>query len=96
MKIQEIVKLGDAIKLFILRSSLREGIETAEMEEIFRSIAGKTISKYVKNIHLQGNCMYVTLSSSVVRQEISYLSQDLCKKMNTAIGKQQIEKIIFR
>ncbi len=99
MRLQETAKLSEIIKLFVARQGLQIGIDIADMEKIFREIAGKTVSKYIKTVHFQGGCFYVALTSSVARQELEFLVEDLdlINKMNLELpSSHKITKIYFR
>ena len=57
---------------------------------------GPAIQKYTTAIKLQGTTLYVQLSSSVLREELSYGKEKIVKMLNEELGKELIEKLVLR
>ena len=81
---------------FISKNALSDGIDTARIQENWSSIMGENISAYTKEVSLQQDVLIVKLSSSVLRQELSYGKEKIVKMINKELGRKLIEKIIFR
>ena len=57
---------------------------------------GKAISKYTTGIKLDRQVLYIQLSSSVLREELSYGKTKIIMMINEEMGKEIINKIILR
>ena len=57
---------------------------------------GKGVNNYTTNIKLQKDTLYVQLSSSVLREELSYGKDKIIAMLNEALGKDLIKKLILR
>ena len=57
---------------------------------------GDAIVKYTINIKLERDTLFVALSSSVLREELSYGKEKIKKLLNEELGKDIIQKIVLR
>ncbi|MEC8211193.1 MAG: DUF721 domain-containing protein [Bacteroidota bacterium] len=80
---------------FILKNALSDGIDTARIQENWSSIMGENISAYTKEVSLQQNVLIVKLSSSVLRQELSYGKEKIVEMINKSFGGNKIQDIRF-
>ena len=56
---------------------------------------GENISAYTKEVSLQQDVLIVKLSSSVLRQELSYGKEKIVEMINKSLGKNKIQDIRF-
>ena len=80
---------------FISKNALSDGIDTARIQENWSSIMGENISAYTKEVSLQKEVLVVKLSSSVLRQELSYGKEKIVKMINKSLGEDKIQDIRF-
>ena len=57
---------------------------------------GNAISKYTTDLKLDRDTLYVQLSSSVLREELSYGIDKIIKMLNEELGKDLIKKLVLR
>ena len=88
-------KIKTIIEEFISKNTLSDGIDTARIQENWSSIMGENISAYTKEVSLQQNVLIVKLSSSVLRQELSYGKEKIVEMVNKSLGKDKIQDIRF-
>lgn len=80
---------------FISKNALGDGIDTARIQENWSSIMGENISAYTKEVSLQQDVLIVKLSSSVLRQELSYGKEKIVEMINKSLGENKIQDIRF-
>ena len=80
---------------FISKNALSDGIDTARIQENWSSIMGENISAYTKELSLQQDVLIVKLSSSVLRQELSYGKEKIVEMINKSLGGNKIQDIRF-
>lgn len=80
---------------FILKNALSHGIDTARIQENWSSIMGENISAYTKEVSLRQDVLIVKLSSSVLRQELSYGKEKIVEMINKSLGGNKIQDIRF-
>ena len=57
---------------------------------------GSNINSYTSDIKLKKRTLYVKLSSSVLREELSYGKEKIIKILNDEFGEVIIDKIVLR
>ena len=88
-------KIKSVLGEFISKNSLSDGIDTARIQENWSSIMGENISAYTKEVSLKQDVLIVKLSSSVLRQELSYGKEKIVEMINKSLGGNKIQDIRF-
>jgi Protein of unknown function (DUF721). len=88
--------LGDVLRSFIASGKLQKGLDKVSAKEAWENVMGEPISKYTTDVQLDRDTLYVQLSSSVLREELSYGKEKIIHLLNEALGKQLIKKLILR
>lgn len=90
------LSLGDAIKDFIDSNRLEKGLDKVRVEEAWNAVMGNAISKYTTSIKLERDVLFVKLSSSVLREELSYGNRKIIDMINEELGKELVNKLVLR
>lgn len=89
--------LGDVLKDFIAsRKKLERGLNKVSAQDAWHSVMGAAISKYTTEVLLERDTLYVRLSSSVLREELSYGKEKILRLLNKELDKELIKKLILR
>lgn len=92
----ENLKLSDALADFVSKNKLQTGLDKVNARDVWNQQMGPAIEKYTTSLKLDGSTLYVQLSSSVLREELSYGKEKIIKLLNESLGKQLITKLILR
>ena len=88
--------MSDVLKGFLETNRLQKGLDKVSIKDAWHKVMGKAISKYTTSIKLDRQVLYVQLSSSVLREELSYGKTKIIAMINEEMGKEIINKIILR
>jgi hypothetical protein len=88
--------IADVLKSFIQSNNLEAGLERVDVEKLWRSLLGKGVNSYTREVRLKGATLYVTLSSSVLREELSYGKQKIIGMLNDELGKEVVKELVLR
>ena len=88
--------IKDLLKSFVKENKLEKGLEKVNVETAWRDLIGNGVNSYTSNIKLHHNTLYVELSSSVLREELSYGKEKIIKMINDSLGKIIIHKLVLR
>ena len=88
--------IGDVLKEFIEKNKLQAGMDKIDVEEAWKSLMGNGVNSYTKEVVLKGTTLYVSLTSAVLREELSYGKQKIIKMINEELRKEVIEEVILR
>lgn len=92
----EHINLSDALKEFVSENNLQSGLDKVNVEYTWADMMGNGISNYTNSVKLNGNTLYVELSSSVLREELSYGKEKIIAMLNQSLGKELITKLVLR
>ncbi len=92
----ENTSIGDVLKDFIQTNKLEKGLDKVGVKEAWHEVMGSAISKYTTNILLDRETLFVELSSSVLREELSYGKEKIITLLNEELGKKLISKLVLR
>tara|TARA_B110000444_G_C18242498_1_gene323728 strand:- start:187 stop:483 length:297 start_codon:yes stop_codon:yes gene_type:complete len=89
-------KIDDLLKSFVKENKLEKGLDKVNVEAAWRDLMGNGVNNYTNSVKLHQETLYVELSSSVLREELSYGKEKIISMLNEALGKDLINKLILR
>lgn len=92
----EHISIKDALKEFVETNKLDKGLDKVNVADAWAKLMGNGVNNYTTGIHLERETLYVQLSSSVLREELSYGKQKIITMLNEELGKDIIKKLILR
>ena len=88
--------IGDAIKGFLNKSRLRNGIRAVQIEEIWEQLMGKTIAKYTDKIQIINQKLFIHTTVGPLRNELMYQKPQIIERVNEAFGEKVINEVIIK
>ena len=88
-------KIKSILDEFISKNELTDGIDAARIQDNWRKLLGENINVYTQKITLQQDTLIVKLTSSVLRQELSYGKEKIIEMINESLGKDKVSDIRF-
>ncbi len=92
----EHLSLGDALREFVGEHKLQKGLDKVQVREAWASLMGNGVNNYTSEVILRGDILLVRLTSSVLREELSYGKSKIIELLNQELGKDIIKKIELR
>ena len=74
--------VGDVLQQIIKVNKLQPGMDQIDVKDAWSNLMGNGVNSYTRNVILKGGTLYVELTSSVLREELSH-------------GKSKIIKMIY-
>jgi hypothetical protein len=88
--------ISEVIKAFIENNKLQFGMDKIDVEKAWKDIMGNGVNTYTKEVILKGSTLYVTLASSVLREELSHGKQKIIIMLNDELGKEVVKELVLR
>ena len=88
--------IEDVLKEFVASNNLQNGLDKVNVREAWANLMGNGVNNYTTAIELKHDTLYVQLSSSVLREELSYGKEKIIAMLNDAIGKEVIKSLMLR
>lgn len=90
-------KLGDVLRDFFEdRPELFEKILEVRAQRGWEALLGPTVAQYTSRVFVKDRVMYVSLTSAVLRSELTLCSDRLLKSLNEYAGTRIIDKLVIR
>ena len=90
------IPLSEALKDFIQENKLQQGIDKVNAREAWIRLMGNAVNNYTTAIELRKDTLFVSLSSSVLREELSLGKSKIVEMLNEELGKDLVKKIVLR
>lgn len=88
--------IGDAIKGFLRKSPLKNGVRAVQIEEIWEQIMGKTIAKYTDKIQIINQKLFIHTAVGPLKNELVFQKQQIIDRVNEAFGETIIAEVIIQ
>ncbi|GAB5399741.1 MAG: DUF721 domain-containing protein [Aureisphaera sp.] len=89
--------IGDVLKEIIGSSrKLQKGLDKVSAQQAWHNVMGEAISKYTDNVLLDRDTLFVQLTSSVLREELSYGKEKILTLLNEELDSDLIKKLVLR
>jgi predicted nucleic acid-binding Zn ribbon protein len=88
--------IAEVIRAYLKEAKLEKPLKERQLVQSWESLLGRSVARATSRIYLKNGKLFVHLSSSVVRNELHMLQDEIIKKLNEAAGEELVEEIIFR
>ena len=88
--------IGEAINLLFERSKWKPKVMEVRMRQEWEAIVGKTISKYTRNMYLNGTVLTIYSDIAALKQELSLGKEQLIERINAHFGEICVTQIIIK
>ncbi|WP_452599848.1 DUF721 domain-containing protein [Pontimicrobium sp. MEBiC01747] len=93
---KDLLNISDVLKDFVETNNLEKGLDKVNVKDAWTSLMGNGINNYTEAVELKNGTLYVRLSSSVLREELSYGKDKIISNLNEELGKVLIKKLILQ
>jgi len=90
------LNMGDALNEFIKENKLQKGIDKVDAKAAWANLMGNGVNNYTTQVELRNETLFVSLTSSVLRQELSMGKSKIIAMLNEELGKNLVKKLILR
>ena len=88
--------VGDVLKQIFQVNKLQPGMDQIDVKEAWKNLMGNGVNSYTKNVVLRGSTLYVELSSSVLREELSHGKSKIIAMINEELQREVIKDVVLR
>lgn len=88
--------IGDILKEIIQANNLEKGLNQISVADAWKKLMGNGVNNYTKNVLLKGSTLYVELTSSVLREELTYGKTKIITILNEELGSEMVKDVILR
>ena len=88
--------IAEVIRAYLKESKLEKPLKERQLVQSWESLLGKSVARATSKIYLKEGKLFVHLSSSVVRNELFMLQNEIRSKLNDAAGEELVKEIVLR
>ena len=88
--------IGDIIRKLMRSPKLAEKMNELDALDVWKELIGDSLQKFVVSAKIYKGNLYVKLSSSVLRDELSYKKSELKEQINQRLGSEIVKEIILK
>ncbi len=92
---KENMSIADVLKGFIKENNLDKGLNKIDTKNAWYAVMGKSIEAYTDSVELKNQTLVVRLSSSPLREELSYGKSKIIVNMNEYLRQEIIKELIL-
>jgi len=96
MERKEVRKIDSLLQQFVRANGLERGLAEYRLMKSWKDLLGISVAKKTKSLRIQNRKLFVTLHSSVIRNELSMIKDSLIPKLNEAAGMDVIDDVVLR
>lgn len=90
------IPLSEALSEFIKENKLQKGMDKVDTREAWVKLMGNGVNNYTTAVELRNETLFISLSSSVLREELSLGKTKIIKMINEELGKELVKKLVLR
>ena len=95
-KEKNIHSLSEALNAFIKENKLQKGIDKVMVRKAWEKIMDNGVNNYTTAVELRNDTLFVSLSSSVLREELSHGKSKIIDMINEELNKDLVKNIVLR
>ena len=96
MRRSEFQSLGNAIKDYLKEEKIDGKLAEIEAVNLWESLIGKQIARATSSIYIKDGILFVHLKSSIVRNELFMMRDEIMQTMNQRIGRRVVKAIVLK
>jgi hypothetical protein len=90
------MQIGDALKQFLNKSRLKNGIRAVQIESVWADVMGKTIARYTDKIEIINSTLFIRTCVGPLKQELVYQKEKIIERVNEAMGERVITNVVIQ
>jgi hypothetical protein len=90
------MQIGDAVRDFLNKSKLKNGLRAVQIEDVWEEIMGKTIAGYTDKLQIINTTLFIYTSVAALKQELIYQRPKIIERVNDALHEKVITEIIVK
>lgn len=89
------ISMSAALGEFVDKNKLKKGMDKVDVTQAWYAL-NPAFKTYTTSLRFDRETLFVNLSSSVFREELSYGKEKILERLNESLGREIIKKIVLR
>ncbi len=88
--------LKDALQRLSNDRQFKTKLRQAKIRDLWPQVMGQTIANYTGEIFIRKEILYLTITSSSLKQELTYGKDKIVKILNEELGEAYLKDVVIR
>jgi hypothetical protein len=88
--------LSGILREFITANKLQPGMDKVNARNAWKKLMGNGVNNYTTSVELRNETLFVSLSSSVLREELSLGKSKIVTMINEELGRELVKNLVLR
>ena len=89
-------KIDLVIREFLSEAKIDRKLKEVHLVSEWERLMGRMIASRTRNIYIRDKTLFVQVTSSVVKNELIMMRQNIMDRLNEIAGEKLVERIVFR
>ena len=89
-------KISEIIDEFLQNSGLKHKLNKARVINYWEELMGKAVARRTTSIYIKNKTLFVSFNSSVVKNEIMMMRQQIVDALNKKVGEKIIDNLVIK
>ncbi|TKG92846.1 DUF721 domain-containing protein [Puteibacter caeruleilacunae] len=96
MRRNETQKLSDVLKEYVKKNKMDSHLKEADVVASWEKVLGKTVASSTTKIYIRNRILFVFLKSSIIRNELFMMRDQIKDALNREAGGNVIDHVIVK
>ncbi|UAY55185.1 DUF721 domain-containing protein [Arachidicoccus terrestris] len=87
--------INDAMKNFMQKSRLKNGVKTAAIEQVWLEIMGEVIAKYTSKLQIINQKLFITTTNGPLKSELMFQKPLIIERINEKMGPGTVTEVVI-
>jgi len=87
--------INDAMKNFVQKSRLKNGVKTAAIEQVWLDIMGEVIAKYTSKLQIINQKLFISTTNGPLKNELMFQKSLIIERINEKMGPGTISEVVI-
>lgn len=87
--------INDAMKNFVQKSRLKNGVKTAAIEQVWLDIMGEVIAKYTTKLQIINQKLFISTTNGPLKNELMFQKSLIIERINEKMGPGTISEVVI-
>ena len=87
--------IGEVLSEYVEAFKLKGKLSEIALLKAWPDVVGENISRHTKDLKIQNKILYVKIQSSIIRQELMMIRNELVKRLNEKAGEIVVNEMVL-
>lgn len=88
--------MREAMQQFLDQSRIKGDIQAMQIEDVWERIMGKTVARYTDKLEIRSDTLVIHTRIAPLKNELIYQKEKIIERVNEALGKRIIRKVMVQ